>query len=424
MPTVWSTNNVNPAGTQKIPVDTGVSGSPAHVTLSQIATFVGGGAGGVVGLTPNDTGAATANRTALQTALTAGGYVYIAQAGTYWLDTTLNIGNNTFFNAMPGTTLKMINGANASVMKNVNYATATNLATGNSNIVVHNIIFDGNKDNQTINFSTVDLRYVSHFSFYRCEFNHALRTGAYHLGTQSSNGDGICLRFCRWGTVDTCHTEYNSYDGFKTRGSEDVTFSNITSLDNGKSLIQIAYDPPFSNRAVDSPSRRITVVNATCTHTTGVPALPAPTTSGVYLHGAVDCTISNVTINGTRQGIGGVEHMARNNCSNIVARTRFATDLDGVSRAAIETEPAFNSGFVGQNKFNNVTISPLSGANGKYISFVNDKNSCRDVFAQLGSGTGTWTITVTGNDNRITQALIENSSTTNTGTGNVIETNT
>ena len=376
----------------------------------------------VSGLVAGDSSApvAAANKTALQTALTAGGNVYIATAGTYWIDATLNIGDNTWFHAMPGTIIKTRSAVNASCLKNVNHATASSLATGNKNFVVEDIIFDGNKSGQTTNFSTVDIRYCSHFRFDRCQFNNGLRTGAYHLATQSSNGEGIVLRFCQWGYIDNCHTEYNAYDGFKPRSSSDLFFSNISGLDNGKSLIQICYDPTFSVNAVASPSKRIHVNGGSYVHTTGVPDLSSPTTSGVYLHGAEDCEINGVTVHGARQGIGGVEHMLRNTCTNLNLQTRFATDLDGTSRSAIDCEVAFNGGTVSGNYFGDVTINPVSGASGKFVTFTSgsDSNTIAGIRGSVGGGSGTWTITTASNNNLITGMNITGLSITDTGTNN------
>lgn len=426
MPSIWSSSNVTAAGTNRIPVDVSSSGGASHLTLDQVASYVGASAGnGVAGLTPDDgsSGAvAAANKAALQTALDAGGDVYVNNTGTIWIDGTVNIRDNTWLRARKGTMVKTRPGVNASALKNKAHATATNHATGNKNIVISDIIFDGNKSGQTTNFSTVDLRYVSKFRTEGCEFNNGLRTGAYHLSTQSSNGEGIVFRFCQWGYIDQCHTEYNAYDGFKTRGSTDLFFSNISGLDNGKSLIQLCYDPTFSANAKDSPSERIHVNGGTYVHTTGIPDLSSPTTSGVYLHGAVGCVVNGITVHGARQGIGGVEHMVRNICTNLSLRTRFATDLDGTSRSALDCEVAFNGGTVAGNYFGDVIIAPISGNNGKYITFVNNNHFVRGVRANVGEATGTWTINVSGNNCEISDAWIENVTVNNTGSGNTIDT--
>ena len=427
MPIVWTSNNVTPDATYKVPVDTGASGNPSHITLDQVASWVGASQNkfvqGIVADDGSSGSVATANRTALQAALDVGGHVRIQGTGTLWIDTTLIVKSNTFLEIDPWFTIKNRAGVNAPVLKNYNYSAAS-LAAGDSHIYIHGGIFDGNKANQTVAFTTVDIRRVSNFIFDKCHFNNGLRTGAYHLSTASSNGEGIVMRYSQYGTVRDCFASYNAYDGFKVRGSTDITLMNIKGLDNGKGLLQISHDPTDAT-AVGSPSRRIKMIGGECVHTTGVPDLSAPTTVGVYLHGAVDCTIIGLSVDGTRQGIGGVEHMARNVCDDLNLRTRFATDLDGVSRAVIETENAFNGGFVGNNSFTNVKITPLSGANGKYIALQGDENAVRNVQAVLGSGTGTWTATTSGNNNKVTDARLEDVSTSGFGAnGNTIETTT
>jgi hypothetical protein len=356
-------------------------------------------------LTAGDASAASANVTALQAALTAGGMVTITVPGTYFVNATLTIPSNTKLSGVPGVTLKAAPSMSASILQN-----ATRTGGGDSNIVVEDIIFDGDKANQSVAFSTVDFLIVKHFRFERCQFNGALRTGTFP--TVSSDGEGLVLRQCQFGYVGRCHAQDNAYDGFKTRYCTDILFQNNTAYNNGRSGIQISYQTSNTNF-----SERVVVDGLTVLHDTGTPDASAPVTSGVYLHTANRCIISNVAINGVRQGVGVYENSNDNIFSNLNLRTRWT------AFAAVHVE--VGTGFTcNRNMFNGVTIRPLSGANGEYIR-INQGGSFNrfaNIWASSGDGSGTWTVQNAHADNTRNQfndGLFSNYSLTDSGTSSV-----
>lgn len=88
--------------------------------------------GGVAGLVPNSTAAATANSAAIQASLdasaTAGGGVVTISPGLYYINTTLVIGSNTTL-SMYGVTLKLTGGIGKNMLNTQAYTRATTAVT-------------------------------------------------------------------------------------------------------------------------------------------------------------------------------------------------------------------------------------------------------------------------------------------------------
>lgn len=390
----------------RIPASSSTSSSPAQVSCGDIARFI---SGKVLGLVASDSGSAASNRTIIQAALNSRAVVYIDTPGIYYVDSTLTIGANTSLIGVQGVTLKNTTGKNSSVLKNKNTSSVVD-----TNIYVSDIIFDGDKSNQTTNFSTVDLAYVEYAKLERCQFNGALRTGTYP--SVSSNGEGIVLRHCRYVDVIDCHAKDNTYDGFKTRTSFDCTFTNITATDNGRAGIQISYD--ISGSPADG-SERIVVNGITVNHSSGTPSAAAPSTTGVYFHGASRCTVNNVNVKGTWEGIGLVDSSKYNVISNATLRTVHSTN---------EASIAFDGLNADGNVISNFTITPLSGESGNYIRFYGDSayNRVSNGILELGGGTGTWAVDLVASGmscdwNQVTDIVsISGYSTSDTGSNNTV----
>ena len=340
---------------------------------------------------------------------TAGRSVEILTPGTFSVDDTLLLDSGVTFYSNVDVTLKSSAGINRPVLKN------KDRVSGNSKFKIAGIVFDGNKAQQTTAFSTVDLLLCSEFLIDDIDVRNALRTGTFP--TVSSDGEGLILRQCTHGNVTNSRSRSNTYDGFGTRQCQHITFTNIHSVDDGRSGIQIkATNNDFAFR-----SSYITVNGLLVEHSTGTPDAPCPTTAGIYLHAATFCTVSNVIAVGTRQGMGGYDGCQDNMFSNMVLRTRaFAGD----SALFLQTGGAnLNS----RNFFNNIKIRGLSGAAGSLLlldasAFTNEFTN---ISAAAGDGTGTWTMTLgTGSTSNIVQGTRASANTsfadtgsTNTSTG-------
>jgi hypothetical protein len=333
----------------------------------------------VAGLVAGDTASAAANTAAIQAALTAGGTVRISTAGVYWINDTLLIGSNTTFEGVMGVEIKMASTTSKAVLANLTPSTLTD-----TNISVKNIIFNGNKAGKTTAYSTVDFQRVTYFWFERCEFLEGLRTGTFP--SVSRRGEGLEIRGSQFGWVSDCYAALNEYDGFKVRNSKDIMYTNIIGQNNARSAIQIAFDSEIDVATV-SFSERIVVNGVSCLHDTGTPGAAAPTTSGVYFHGAVRCTVNNVVVNGMRQALGFIEESHDNVITGVQARCRWTT------KAAIDFEggPSTN-----RNIVVGVNLRPLSGADGQHVHFDGgaDFNRVSNLWATNGDGTGTWNAAV------------------------------
>lgn len=93
------------------------------------------------GASPNAN--ATQNTNAIQTALNIGGHVYLGSPGTYQINQTLIIGNNTALELGDGVTIQLAPNSNCNMLNN------SNTASGNTNIRLTGGTWDYNGPNQS-----------------------------------------------------------------------------------------------------------------------------------------------------------------------------------------------------------------------------------------------------------------------------------
>ena len=101
-------------------------------TSGSVVTWIRSDSAGV-GLSPtNSAAAASANVTAIQSALTAGGLVQILTPGTYYYNSALSIPDQTTLYIGPGVTMKALAASYCSFLRNSNYAASTTTVTATS----------------------------------------------------------------------------------------------------------------------------------------------------------------------------------------------------------------------------------------------------------------------------------------------------
>lgn len=88
------------------------------------------GLGALGGLVVNDTSAATANKLVIQTAVSSGGPIQIANQGIVYINGTIVVPKNTTINVLSGCTIKMLNpGTNVPMFVNSNWQSVQTTAT-------------------------------------------------------------------------------------------------------------------------------------------------------------------------------------------------------------------------------------------------------------------------------------------------------
>lgn len=323
-------------------------------------------------------------------ALTSGGDILIDK-GNYTVATSVAITDNINLTGLGNQTyIKATAGMNKPVLTNKGvFTNATN-----TNIVVRDIKFDGDKANQTVAFSTIYFAKITNSEISGVTANGALRTGVYP-GVLSTWGEGVRITNSRYVKVDKVHAEDNSYDGVKFWGTFHSTLSNSTFVNNGANGFQLAYD---TSTPVDS-SMYNTVTNITVySQNGGVPA-GSNGTKGFTLDGAYYDVISNVSVYGTRVGFQWVRGTLYNRMNNIVVRP------SGGPCMYAPNDPAWDE--VAYNSVIGFTCSPLGGADQDIISLwdnVHD-NTFQDVnFYMTGTSSGSWYFAfaaATANNNKI-----------------------
>ncbi len=199
------------------------------------------------------------NATGIQAAIDAvtaqGGGIVELTAGAYTdIDTTLELDDNTILRGHgESTTLKSANGLDNPILVNEDYAGASG---GNANIVVENIWFDGNRDNQSVPWAigdsegmgnigllyfdettNVTVRGCKIFDSFGSglEFINSTQGTAYRNWLDGNNDDGIAMNIeCSDFLIDsnwiTDHGKANSYGGSSCievqDHSFDITISN------------------------------------------------------------------------------------------------------------------------------------------------------------------------------------------------------
>lgn len=358
----------------------------------------------VSGLVSGSSSAAAVNTNILQAALTRGGLVYIDRAGTYWINASLVPIANNMLVGVQGVIIKMANACNVPCVKNANRSSAVD-----TNIFIQGIKFVGNKANQTVAYSTVDMMYAAGFFAFNCEFDEGLRTGTFGVD-QSSDGEGLVLRNTAKFTVMACKASNNDYDGFKTRFSTG-TFTDCKAYENGRSGIQIA----GTNGSEDTEYSSNVVVNGLYVyHSTGTPDAASPTTSGIYFHGAINCAANNITVYGTRQAVGFSGLSTDNVIHNVTANCRGVAGV-----GTIHFSSTGSPMFVNRNAVTGVTLRPISGASMEHITYSasSSYNRVQINYGSVGAASGTWTITnASGNTTNTLEGRLLGAVLTDSGT--------
>ena len=358
--------------------------------------------------------AATGNdRAALQARIDAaaisGKPVSLRRNAGYQVNAPLTLASGVIIEGN-GATIKALAGNNTYVITNADRV------NGNTGIILRDLKVDGNAAGQTAQFNTVEFMRVTKSRFYNLEATGAQRNQMFPEGT---NGDGLCLIYCHDNEINGGYFHRNTYDGIKLRSSNRNKIIAPTCEDNGRSGIQIAFysptGPPFNvGEGVEAEGSNDNIITgAVITHSTGIPHFAAPTTSGIYLHTSARNTITNFRIEGVQQGIGFYGGNRDNQFSAGVIRARYGAQ----TRASIDLE----NGTEYRNTFSNITVRPLSGANGKLLSVVNGAVGNRFLGCRfdLGDGTGTWTLANAGTGTQILDYLSD-FPVTDTGAGTIL----
>lgn len=366
----------------------------------------------VQGLVASSTGAAAANVTALQGSLDTNGYLWIDTCGTYYINATILISSNQTVDAISSCVeLKAAPGMNLPLLSNADHS------GGNSRVHINNIKWNGDKANQTVAYTAVDFTKLTDSWFWYGEFDGGLRTGTFP--TVSSDGEGWICRNCDRVNVYHGYAGGNSYDGFKTRWSRDITFYSpqcgkvgSAADDNGRACVQMAGTNTLENTQY---SERIIVLSPNGYHTTGTHSASSPITSLVYFHGCVACQVLGGSGYGYAQGVGYSGTATDNMVIGTVFYVRGTTD--GETFAFNGTDSSFPTD---RNSILDVIVQPISGASKGLVKFDTEAsyNTVELKNFSLGGGSGTWTIvnsTGQGNTSNKISGFARNVSVSNTG---------
>lgn len=250
----------------------------------------------------------------------------------------------------------------------------------NTNIIIRDIKFDGDKANQTVAFSTVYLKKITNSEITGVIANGALRTGVYP-GVLSTWGEGIRLANSSYVRMSNIEASDNSYDGVKFWATNFSTLDGLVAINNGSNGFQLTYD---TDPDVDSSAYN-TISNITVRHDTGGVPAGSNGTKGITIDGGRDNTITNVAVWGTKVGFQMLRGVWRNTISNMVINQRDGTGIYAPN------DPAWEN--VDYNQFNNITIAPISGTDLDYINLLQNANynTFNGVNAYLtGSSSGSW----------------------------------
>jgi hypothetical protein len=342
-------------------------------------------------------------------ALSTGGTI-LQDSGTFVVATSVNITSNiTWIGKGWQSYIKAKPGMNAPVVRNKGISTNAT----NTNIILRDLYFDGDKANQTIAFSTVYLDKILHSEITGVRATNALRTGVYP-GVLSTWGEGIRIENSYYVKVDKVTAEDNSYDGVKFWATFHSTLSNSVFNNNGANGFQFAYD---LDTTVDSSAFNTAVNNTIYSAQGGVPA-GSNGTKCMTLDGAYYNVIANNSCEGTKQGIQLVRGSLYNVISGNVIRQR-----EGVGIYA-PNDPTWAE--VAYNQFNDNLIAPIGGNAGDIINLgdnVHDNIFNNVSFYLNGTSTGSWffafTATTTKN-NTLFNVFATGTQLYDQGTGNTV----
>lgn len=351
----------------------------------------------------------TDDTTALQAAIDAaeaagGGTVYVP-TGTY-RTSGLTIGDGvTLCGEGHLSLIKGVASMAAPVLKN------DDQVNGNSDIVVRDLAFDGNKSGAgaTDEYNVLDIENVT-----RCRFeNLYVKNGRCYetLG----QGVGLSLRLATYCHVSNLLAEGNEWDGLQLSAATYCTVNGVNAVDNGRAGIQVTRHPVGSGT---TESHHCTITNTTVYHTNGTPSTNSPRTSGLYIHRSDHITFSGFSVYGTQEGIGFIDGANENVFDCGIVSPRYS------STPMIYVEGG-GTGGTNRNRVSNVLVRPISGANGKLVQFsTGTHNVLENITFDIGGGTGTWTITLDADatDNEIRHLKTDETLTiTNSGARNYID---
>jgi len=308
------------------------------------------------------------------TPLTLKKSLYLVHDSVKWPSNLVLDGNGATIKAMPGT--------------NKPVAVNSDPVNGNTNITIRNLKLDGDGPNQTVQFTVGVMTRVMFSKFHNIEVMGGLRNQLFPNGTY---GEGFSLVYSHYNEVNGGYFHDNTYDGLKLRSSNWNRFSNILSVDNGRSGIQISFfsptGPPYNvGEGIEAEGSNDNVFeNVIVKHATGEPHSAAPTTSGIYIHTGARNIIRGFNIQGVQQGLGFWANAQDNSFSDGLILHRWGA----TARAGIDCE----HGTEQRNTFSNVKVRGMTStftssrlvrvaAGGVDNRFIN----C--VFEQ-GAGTGT-----------------------------------
>lgn len=276
------------------------------------------------------------------------------------------------------TYLKAIAGLNAPVI------TESGAGAGNTGLSISNMRVDGNRANQTVAYSVIDMDNVTYSTFKDLYVLGGLRTGTFGVDA-SSNGEGLLLRNSNNNRIENVDASFNDYDGIKLRNSDYNTMVNISCTDNGRSCVQIAFNSASPPPATSSDYNSLT--GMTANFTTGTPDGASPTTSCVYIHGGSYNSVSAISCYGARMAIG-VDQGAN---YNVFSGSSFSTR--GVAHPIVECASSASTPAIG-NIFTSSSFTAISGADKEYVAM--DANCADNIFFgnkfNIGGGSGTWTV--------------------------------
>lgn len=340
--------------------------------------------------------------------IASGGRFYIPDGEYSKSGTAIPVQSNTELIFGPNAIIKNATGSNAPILSN------SDRTNGNTNIIIRGGKFDGNRANQTGQYSVLDFQRVTNSRFIGCDIQGGKRNASFPNGTE---GEGIVLRYSDRNFVLNCYSHDNDYDGIKLRSSKYNVINGNVCAENGRSGIQISFQatntsPPYNdNEGVYSAGSNFnTITNNTITHSTGTPTSVSPTNSGIYLHTGSNNTISGNVIHGPRQGIGVYYGSLENSIVSNVIAYRY------VDKAGIDVE-----GGTGKNNRNRIignTVSAIAGTNPMHARInEGDSNLFFGNTYLMNGATGTPTREVTGSSSTGNRLLFESSDGTFTDNG-------
>lgn len=291
------------------------------------------------------------------------------------------------------THLKNLAGANQPVITNLNQS------SGDIGIVLEGLRCDGNRAEQTGQFSTIKLvksfrgRFVDLWCF------GAKRTQAFPNG---NGGEGFELLDGQYNRISQYIGRDNDYDGLKLRRSTQNLLSDILGIDNGRCALQLAFPFGGTEGLESEGSNYNTVRGVQAYHATGTPGTVAPTTHAVYLHTACFNDIAGVVAYGVRSAVGLISGSTDNTIGMGVARLRFN------AHGAVETEHSPTGGACQRNHFHGARVRWLSGANPIHALIASGAyNRVANMQAGLAQATGTAVVRVenTASDTRFSDCV-------------------